>query len=336
MTLLRRRTTLTNRSRLAWSGRTTLLALLPLALLAGRADAANSDGCAGGGFQLVTIGGIIGGPLKGQVAGGTLGAQFLVKGKYVEFTVVSATFEVLRYTLTGAANPGDITGGLRTEVFAAKTPNHSGLTLTGNMDVEIKDEGVTIGRSGPGLSMKIQANDCAAGGIFQMEPERGDGGTTDITHTLANGIFYFDNQAFRQEANSPSRPLCQNGVFTPDCYPVPVTPRINFGNDFSRKFVGRDSPQVATRLTNPLCRNVFPTATGTQNVDHCGGVSVWRVASGGRMGGVLGEDAVEVNPPATTCTSNCQAQDRVRGRFPVLGFPFPVPDSSRLKPRFPQ
>jgi hypothetical protein len=62
---------------------------------------------------------------------------------------------------------------------------------------------------------------------------------------------------------------------------------------------------------------------------------VWDVASGGRMGGVFGEDSTEVAPPATTCTQNCQAQNQVRGQAVVLGFPSPVPDASRLRPRFP-
>ena len=64
-------------------------------------------------------------------------------------------------------------------------------------------------------------------------------------------------------------------------------------------------------------------------------MSVWDVASGGRMGGVTGEDAVEVAPPATTCTQDCQAQNQVRGQAVVLGFPFPVPAANRLIPRFP-
>ena len=59
------------------------------------------------------------------------------------------------------------------------------------------------------------------------------------------------------------------------------------------------------------------------------------VASGGRMGMVTGEDGVEVAPPATDCVQDCQAQNRVRGGAVVLGFPFPVPDDSRLKPPFP-
>ena len=52
------------------------------------------------------------------------------------------------------------------------------------------------------------------------------------------------------------------------------------------------------------------------------------------MGQVMGEDAVEVAPPPTNCVQDCQAQNRVRGRFVVLGFPFPVPADSRLTPRF--
>ncbi len=39
---------------------------------------------------------------------------------------------------------------------------------------------------------------------------------------------------------------------------MPVPARINFANDFSPKFVGRDSAQVATRLANG-CTNAFGT-----------------------------------------------------------------------------
>jgi hypothetical protein len=88
-------------------------------------------------------------------------------------------------------------------------------------------------------------------------------------------------------------------------------------------------PNVAARRAEMGRHGTFVT------VDHCGGVSLWRVASGGRMGIVLGEDSTEVAPPATNCRENCQAQNQVRGQAVVLGFPFAVPDSSRLKPRFP-
>jgi hypothetical protein len=55
----------------------------------------------------------------------------------------------------------------------------------------------TFGRTGTGLSMKIQAGDCASGGVLQMEPERADGTATRITHTLGPDVFHFDDPAFR-------------------------------------------------------------------------------------------------------------------------------------------
>ena len=107
----------------------------------------------------------------------------------------------------------------------------------------------------------------------------------------------------------------------PSRFCVQVSTRVNIANDASDDFVARDSAQVATRVTNPACNTATPV---TPSVAHCGGVSVWDVASGGRMGFVTGEDAVEVANPPTNCTQNCQAQNRVRGRLAVLDFPFPV------------
>jgi hypothetical protein len=181
--------------------------------------------------------------------------------------------------------------------------------------------------------MKIQAKDCAQGGVFQMEPERDDETATDITHVLATSadsgaltVFYFDNPNFRAR---------EGDVVPYKDTTATVTARVNFANDFSPKFVGRDSPQVATRIAQG-CPNQIQTRDGTfVTVDHCGGVSLWRVASGGRMGLVLGGDATEVAPPAAACTTNCQAQNQVRGQAVNLGFPFPVPDPVRLQPRFP-
>jgi hypothetical protein len=299
-------------------------------------EAASSAGCEGGGFALVLPNGTtLSGEVRTTVPAAALGTRFLIRGTYVEFEVVASTFEVIDYTLTGAANPLDITGGVETVVFARKTPNHRGLVLAGAMDVEIKDTDLVIEREGNDLSMKIQAKDCAQGGIFQMEPERDDDTATDITHVLATAVapagsnmtvFYFDNPNVR----------AREGDVVPYKDTTVVVPaRVNFANDFSRRFVGRDSPQVATRIPQG-CPNQIQRRDGTfVTVDHCGGVSLWRVASGGRMGAVFGEDATEVAPPATDCTQNCQAQNRVRGQSVVLGFPFPVPDTSRLKPRFP-
>jgi hypothetical protein len=291
--------------------------------------AASSNGCEGGGFSVVLPGSTIVGSQKITVPAAALGTAFLLRGRYIEITVDALTFGIRNYTMTGFPNALDIAGGVRTVVFASKTPDHRGLALTQDMSLELKDSDIVIKRSGAGLSMKVQAKDCANGGLFQMEPERADGTTTDFTHQLANGVFYFDNQNFRDREGDVV-PYKDTTVVVPN--------RINFGNDISPKFVGRDSPQVATRINHPSCRNVFPnraTIGGTDTVQHCGGVSLWRVSSGGRMGQVMGEDATEVSPPATVCTQNCQAQNRVRGRAVTLEFPFPVAPTSRLQPRLP-
>ena len=304
----------------------SLLGLSATAVV-GQAHAASSNGCEGGGFSLILPGGIVSGNQTSTIAAAALGTRFLVKGKYVEYYVDSASFGILAYTMTGAANELDITGGIRTVVFDSKTPNHRGLSLTSGVSLQLNDSDIVISRTGPGLSMKIQSKDCANGGIFQMEPERADGATTVFTHTLNAGAFYYDNPNFRAR---------EGDVVPYKDITATVTARINFGNDLSEDFVGRDSPQVATRIApaNGACNNLITKRDGTTViVNHCGGVSVWRVSSGGRMGQVMGADSTEVAPPATTCTQNCQAQNQVRGRAVNLGAPFPVPASSRLKPR---
>lgn len=67
--------------------------------------------------------------------------------------------------------------------------------------------------------------------------------------------------------------------------------------------MAKDSPQGANRLFQD------------------GRVSKWNVWSGGRMGAVFGEDALEDAPPATVCTSDCQAQNQVKGSLPVTDLP---------------
>jgi hypothetical protein len=282
------------------------------------------------------------GKQKGTVQAGLVPTSFLVKGKYVEFTVDAATFGVGDWTLTGVPNPIDITGGQRTIVFASKMPDHRGIVLNSGVQIDSSDESLVITRTGPGLTMKIQAKDCANGGVFQMEVERADGTETVFTHVLGDGGFYFDNPNVRDRLGElipcsgilpdGTRVVC-NGANADGT--VTVTARVNFANDFSDKFVGRDSPQVATRITNG-CPNDIPNPTHPGSVDHCGGTSQWSVASGGRMGQVMGEDATEIAPAATACTENCTAQNQVNGRAVVVGFPFPVPTPVRLQPRFPQ
>jgi hypothetical protein len=303
-----------------------LLGLMVLSAFAGQAHAASSDGCEGGGF---TVMGLMA-PQDRTIAASALGTGnvIAVRGKYVQFDIDKKTFGIFNYTLTGAPNPLDITGGRRTPVFESKLPDHRGLVLTSGVELELKDESLVILREGPGLTMKIQAKDCANGGLFQMEPERADQTRTLFTHVLAAEAFYFDNGNFRQR---------EGDVVPYKDTTIVVPSRINFANDFSRKFVGRDSAQVAERIDEQGCVNSIRTRTGAfDTVLHCGRISRWMVASGGRMGQVMGEDSVEVAPPATVCVRKCQARNRVRGRAVVLGFPFPVPVDQRLKPPFPK
>src|SRR6267378_4060206 len=303
-----------------------------------RSFAAASAGCDGGGFTVLDASG----NQRVTVPAGSVPGSFLVKGKYVEFTVDAATFGVRDWTLTGAPNPLDITGGQRTVVFASKMPNHRGLVLNSDVRVDSAAESLVLTRTGPGLSMKIQAKDCANGGVFQMEIARTDGTATVFTHVLGDGVFYFDNPNVRDRLgeNIPCSGILPDGTLVvcnganPDGT-VTVTARVNFANDFSNKFIGRDSPQVATRIANG-CPNNIPNPTHPGSVNHCGGISQWSVASGGRMGQVMGEDATEIAPAATVCTHNCTAQNQVNGRAVLVGFPFPAPNPVRLQPRFTQ
>lgn len=306
------------------------------AAMSAESFAASSKGCVEGGFSVLGLSG----KRDVKISGSNIPSVFLVKGKYIEFTVDAATFGVRNWTLTGAPNELDITGGIRTVVFAAKIPDHRGLALTGEIKIKMDKESLVIERSGPGIGMKIQAKDCANGGVFQMEVERDDNTATVFTHVLGDGVFYYDNPNVRNRLGEriPCSGILPNGTRV-SCEganedgTVTVTARVNFGNDISGKFVGRDSAQVAARIASG-CPNDIPNPFHPGPVNHCGGVSQWSVASGGRMGQVMGEDAVEIAPAASTCTANCTAQNQVNGRAVVVGFPFPVPEPLRLKPRF--
>jgi hypothetical protein len=300
------------------------------------AFAASSAGCVGGGFSLLGLSG----DRRAIIPASKVGDAFLVKGRYIEFTVDSDTFGVRDWTFTGVPNKLDITDARRTVVFAAKIPDHRGLSLTSDISVRSDRESLVLSRSGDGVSMKIQVKDCANGGVFQVEPVRADGTATVFTHVVGDGVFYFDNPNVRDRLGeripcsgvlADGTPVVCNGA-NPDGT-VTVTARVNFANDFSDRFVGRDSPQAATRIVTD-CANTIPNRLHPGSVSHCGGVSQWSVASGGRMGQVMGEDATEIAPAATPCTANCTAQNRVQGKALVVGFPFPVPEQVRLNPRF--
>jgi hypothetical protein len=317
-----------------------LFALVSVSPFASPVQAAKSDGCQGGNYRLInkttnTV--VTTGTVATTIPAATLGTdRFAVRGLYNEFDVGLSDFAVFDYAFTGAPNPLDMTGGVRTPIFASKQPDHRGLVLTSAISVESGEGDLVISRSGTGgLTMKIQAKDCAAGGNFQMEVERGDGTRTRITHTLVqnNGAltpFYFDNPNFRAHEDEFLGDDCTSiETGPPSRFCVQVSTRVNIANDFSKKLILRDSSQVAERIDQPDCNTATPI---DPTVAHCGSQSVWDVASGGRLGFVTGEDAIEVANPPTDCTHKCQAQNRVKGRLATLGFPFPVPAGSRLTP----
>jgi hypothetical protein len=297
------------------------------------ASAASSKFCDGGSYQVL---GKTGAKDRFRGTVPAPAGRFTVQGKYTRFDIDPATFAIYDYAFTGAANRGDMTGGKPTGVYASKVPDHRGLTLTSPISLELRDGDLVVSRTGTGgLSMKIQAKDCAQGGIFQMEPSRGDGTRTRITHTLATGTFYFDNANFRARLGQYLGSGCLNAQTGPPgdaC--VRVTPRVNISSDAAPRLILRDSAQVATRVKQASCGPDFTNTLGlTETADHCGGMSIWDVASGGRMGMVTGEDATEVANPPTNCTEDCEAGNGVKGRLAVLGFPSSVPVASRLVPR---
>jgi hypothetical protein len=240
------------------------------AVAAAPAQAATSTGCTGGAFSVTTPDGrTASGSTTVKLSTAALGADEVlhVRGRYVEFDVAPVTGNVYRYVYTGADNPMSMTAGVRTPVWASKTLD-LGPVLRSDVEVRVDGGDLLLLARGRSAKVKVQAKDCATGGIFQQEAEAATAVTA--THTLAAGMFYYVN---------------------------PYTGKVNFGNGTA--FRGKDSAQVAARRSQ--------TATTT----------VWRIEPGGRMGQVLGEDAVELSAGPTVCVTDCQAQNQIRGSLAV-------------------
>src|ERR1700754_887908 len=123
------------------------------------ASAASSKGCDGGGFVIrLADGSTLPNGFKGSGAASRVGtARLHVTGKFVTFDLDPASFAVYDYAFTGAPNPLDMTGGRRIVAYAGKVPDHRGLTLTSGVSAEVDKEELQLGRTGTGLSMKLQA-----------------------------------------------------------------------------------------------------------------------------------------------------------------------------------
>ncbi|WP_295823374.1 hypothetical protein [uncultured Microbacterium sp.] len=236
-----------------------------------------------GGDYAVTVNGTTYDPAPGKDAklkDISVSGLITVNGKNNRFTIDPSTLGVYDYTLTGAPDTQRMVTS-PTVVFTSKVPTLTAAQRSGTRlsSLEVRDDSLVAIFSTAGGKLKIQAKDGAQGGIFQMEPEFA--APVELVHTLGPGLFYFVNQ---------------------------YTGKINFGNgldavtsgpDAHQMLLGKDSPQVATKTSQDAT------------------VTKWTVTSGGRMGGVLGEDAIELSAGATNCTSQCQAQNRINGSLPV-------------------
>ncbi|KAH7320626.1 hypothetical protein B0I35DRAFT_459409 [Stachybotrys elegans] len=207
-----------------------------------------------------------------------------VRGLNNGFDIECATLNLYNYYFTGAQNGGQLFNKTTT-VFTSRTLDLTPQQLGTPSISELRLRGgraVIRFATGLGGEVKYQFKDNTQGGVFQTETEYPV--ATNVTHTitLAPDIFYFFN------ANMDNAVRMGNGI------PAHRT---------HVAFVGKDSPQGANRLYQD------------------GHVSQWNVWSGGRMGAVFGEDALEDAPPATVCTSDCQAQNQIRGSLPVTELP---------------
>jgi hypothetical protein len=245
--------------------------------------AAQAKTTSNGGDYAVTVNGTTYNPAAGRdikVENLRVSGPITVSGRNNRFTIDPATLGVYDYTLTGAPDTQRMVTS-PTVVFASKVPTLTAAQRSGVRlsKLEVKDDSIVAILTTSAGKLKVQAKDGAQGGIFQMEPEFA--APVELVHTLGSGLFYFVNE---------------------------FTGKINFGNGVDavtsgsgahQMLLGKDSPQVATKT--------FQSGTVTK----------WMVAPGGRLGGVLGEDAIELSAGATNCTSKCQAQNRINGSLPV-------------------
>jgi len=251
--------------------------------LVGVAPAQASGKTSTGGDYAVTVNGTTTNPAVGKeykLRDTAVTGTIAVRGKHNGFDIRVADLGVYDYTLTGAPDTQRMVT-TPTVVFASKVPSLTATQLAGTRlsSLEVRDDTlVAIFSTGAG-KFKIQAKDGAQGGVFQMETEFV--GPVTFTHTLGAGLFYFTNP------------------YTGKINFGDGTPAVTSGSGAHQMLLGKDSPQVATKT--------LQTATTT----------TWTVQPGGRLGGVLGEDAIELSAGATNCTSDCQAQNQIHGSLPV-------------------
>ena len=208
-------------------------ALAGLATNAAPASAATSTGCEGGGFAVTLPSGrTVKGDQDVRVDSRDLTSASLLRfrGRYVEFDVAPTTGAITHWVYTGAANPVSMTS-TRTTVWASKTLDR-GPGTKGRSEISLTGDSLRVLVSG-NIKVKVQAKDCATGGVFQQEVETDNGSPVVATHVLAPGAYFYVN---------------------------PYTSKLNVGNGAG--FVAKDSPQVAKRLSQTDSTSVWEISSG--------------------------------------------------------------------------
>ncbi|KAH7104472.1 hypothetical protein BKA62DRAFT_819045, partial [Auriculariales sp. MPI-PUGE-AT-0066] len=202
---------------------------------------------------------------------------------------------ITNYTLTGY--PNDLR--LVTEptiVFANKTVTLTDAQRAGSKvdKFSIDEDSAEIRFRFSAGKIKYQIKDLPQGGMFQLETELST--AVEHVHTLGETLFYFKNP-YTGKVNGGNE--------------LPAVSKAEDAVNYHHMLLVKDSPQVANS-----------TFQGSK-------VSKWLVQPGGRLGGVLGEDATEMGAGATNCTSHCQAQNQIQDGATVPSDPTsdtPLPD----------
>ncbi|MCZ8517718.1 hypothetical protein O9H85_36515 [Paenibacillus filicis] len=162
---------------------TTVFVLYSALGFGNSAQAATSANCVNGGYSVVIDGKTYKGDQTIKMSS-FVTKDIQVIGTYNEFSLNVDTFSVKNYTLTGVAGPGDITGGKRTVVYTEKTPQLPS-NLVGELEIRLDKGSISLLRNGA-IKMKIQANDCSQGGLFQQEADS----NVVIKNVLSEGFSY--------------------------------------------------------------------------------------------------------------------------------------------------
>ena len=305
-------------------------------------QAASSKGCDGGGYSLVnlTTGAIVAGwrgpgphdrsrrPARRPVRASAAATPSSTSG--------ISDFAVLNHAFTGAANPSDITGGRFTPVFASKVPTTAALTLDQRRSRSARRGGP---RARPHRHRRVDED---PGQGLRAGRHLPDGARAQRRHP-------HPHRAHPRDVAAPADAVLLRQPELPR--PDRAVPRLRLHqrDDRAAEPVLRPGHRPGEHRQRPLAevrrpgqrpgrRPGSPSRTATPrpahpSVAHCGGMSIWDVASGGRMGFVTGEDAVEVaNPPTTCIAATARRRTRSAAGWPSSASRSRCPAGSRLTP----